>query len=58
MGGHVEVTFMCSDSKAALKSKVLNNLGEYVLTSVLEKTKRGMGLRPPEPRESRLDQAG
>lgn len=52
------MTFICSDSKAALKSKVLNNLGEYVLTSVLEKTKRGMGLRPPEPRESRLDQAG
>lgn len=41
------MTFICSDSKAALKSKVLNNLGEYVLTLVLEKTKRGMGLRPP-----------
>ena len=29
--------------KLFLKNKVLNNLGEYVLTSVLEKTQAGMG---------------
>ena len=35
--------------KLFLKNKVLNNLGEYVLTSVLEKTQAGMGWDPPEP---------
>ena len=29
--------------KLFFKNKVLNNLGEYVLTSVLEKTQAGMG---------------
>lgn len=46
----VSSTQFCCEPKATLKNKILNNLGEYVLTSILERTKAGKGPRPLEPR--------
>lgn len=42
--GETSVSFSFAENlKLFLKNKVLTNLGEYVLTSVLEKTQAGMG---------------